>query len=88
MRKPDGTIDWDRTEQTAMRMDDAQIHYALVDIQASLPAADSMDRVDEGPRGGYYRDEASVLHRVREETTWDPQKKMRVKVASRRSRRS
>jgi hypothetical protein len=67
MRKSDGTIDWDRTEEHARGMTNVEIHYALLDIQKTLPNADALDREDGGCRGGYYRDEASVLRRVREE---------------------
>ncbi len=66
MRKPDGSIDWDRTEEHARGMTNEQIHYALLDIQKTLSSADSLDREDGGERGGYYRDEASVLRRVQE----------------------
>lgn len=78
MKKPNGTIDWDATEERALGMTDVEIHYALLDIQKTLPSADTLDRMDDGDRGGYYRDEASVLRRVRNETIWDKSQERRV----------
>lgn len=63
MRRPDGKIDWASTEDRAREMSNAEIHYALLDIQKTLAAADRLDRELGGDRGGYYRDEASVYHR-------------------------
>lgn len=36
---------------------------ALADIHATLPHADSLDRETGTDRGGYYRDQCSVLRR-------------------------
>jgi len=54
-------IDWNATADKAAAMTDTQIHYALIDIQKTLPSADAMDREFGTDNGGYYRDEASVL---------------------------
>jgi len=54
-------IDWKSKEEQAQRMTIASILFALNDINKTLPYADENDRIDGGNRGGYYRDEASVL---------------------------
>jgi len=79
MRAASGMIDWDRTEEHAMTLSDVEINAALNDIIKTLGLADELDRIDGGDRGGYYRDEASVLRRVWKETVWDRQRKRRVK---------
>lgn len=58
-------FDWNAEALKAEGMTNAQIHHALMDIHATLPLADKLDRVDEGGRGGRYRDQASVLRRER-----------------------
>jgi len=58
-------IDWDALADKAALMSDNAIHYALLDIQKTLPYADALDREDGGDRGGRYRDEASVYHAER-----------------------
>ena len=43
---------------------DAALTFALSDIAATLPMADGLDRAQPlavGSRGGYYRDQASVI---------------------------
>jgi len=53
-----------------------EIVGAIRDVRATLDSADAMDREDGGSRGGYYRDQASVLHRELDgrpehfESTW------------------
>jgi len=54
-------IDWNATADKAAKMTDDQLHYALIDIQKTLPSADAMDREFGTDNGGYYRDEATVL---------------------------
>ena len=54
-------IDWNAVAERASGMDIHQIRYAIADIHATLPHADDLDRMDGGNRGGYYRDEASIL---------------------------
>ena len=44
-------------------MTTSEILGAIRDVRATLDSADAMDREDGGSRGGYYRDQASVLHR-------------------------
>lgn len=56
-------LDWNATEQKAKQMDERALWYAILDIQKVLPSSDALDRNDNGNRGGYYRDEASVYHR-------------------------
>lgn len=56
-------IDWNLIEEKAAGMTDVALHYALLDIQKTLPLADRMDRELGGDRGGLYRDEASVYRR-------------------------
>lgn len=56
-------IDWNLIEEKARGMDLAGLHYALLDIQKTLPLADRLDRELGGDRGGKYRDEASVYRR-------------------------
>lgn len=58
IRQP--AIDFAALADKARGMTDAALHYALLDIQKTLPAADAMDRTEGGDRGGRYRDEASV----------------------------
>lgn len=60
IRKP--ALDFLALADKARTMTDAALHYALLDIQKTLPAADALDRSDGGDRGGRYRDEASVYH--------------------------
>jgi len=62
IRTTQGGIDFKATAEMAARMTDAQLMGALSDILKTLPHADAMDRVDDGDRGGYYRDEASIYH--------------------------
>jgi hypothetical protein len=56
-------IDWKHVEALAAGMSVEALHYALIDIQATLPHADALDRELGGDRGGYYRDEASIYRR-------------------------
>jgi hypothetical protein len=56
-------IDFGALEAKAREMTLSAIHYALLDIQRTLDAADAMDRQDGGDRGGRYRDQASVYRR-------------------------
>ena len=62
-KKMTKTYDFAAGAETASRMTISSIHYALLDIRKTLPGADAMDQGDGGNRGGYYRDEASVLHK-------------------------
>ena len=62
IRTTQGGIDFKATAEMVATMTDAQIVGALSDILKTLPNADAMDRVDDGDRGGYYRDEASIYH--------------------------
>jgi hypothetical protein len=69
------TLDWNATEEKARRMTVAELHYALLDIQKTLPLADARDRENGGATcdGGFYRDEASVYRAEierRRETRW------------------
>lgn len=57
----DKQLDWNAVAERAARMTNAELHYALLDIIKTLPHADAMDRENGTDRGGYYRDEASVL---------------------------
>lgn len=56
-------LDWNATAERAAGMTSTEIHYALLDINKTLPHSDALDREDGGDRGGYYRDEASVLRK-------------------------
>jgi len=64
MKNEQGTIDWNRTEAHAEQMGSANLHYAILDCQKTLPVADELDRADGGDRGGYYRDCISVYRKV------------------------
>lgn len=64
MKTPQGTIDWNRTEEHAHRLGSANLRYAIADILETLPLADELDREDGGTRGGYYRDELSIYRKV------------------------
>jgi len=55
-------IDWNATALRAEAMTTAQLYFAIQDIRNTLQSADALDREDGGCRGGYYRDESSVLH--------------------------
>ena len=59
-------FDFEAGAAKAREMTDEAIHYALVDIQKTLPYADRLDISDGGCRGGWYRDEASTLTQERE----------------------
>lgn len=59
------SLDWEAVKLKAERMTDVEIHYALLDIAKTLPYADALDRELGGDRGGKYRDECSVLRKVR-----------------------
>jgi hypothetical protein len=52
--------DFTAGEEKAAQMTKIQLYYALLDIQKTLPGADSIDRQEGTNLGGYYRDEASV----------------------------
>ena len=67
MKNATGTIDWNATEEHARRIGAANIRHAIKDAQDTLPVADELDREDGGDRGGYYRDEISVLRKVLKE---------------------
>ena len=56
-------LDFAAYEETVTDLNREQILFHLDDIQATLPHADAMDRVDGEDRGGFYRDQASVLRR-------------------------
>lgn len=56
-------IDWAAIEEKAKGMTTQALHYAILDIQKTLPSADALDRETGEDRGGYYRDEASIYHR-------------------------
>ncbi|MEE8473534.1 MAG: hypothetical protein V3S82_10245 [Dehalococcoidia bacterium] len=57
-----GNIDWNAVAEKAQAMTICQLTGAIQDIRATLQDADDLDRTDEGDRGGYYRDEASIYH--------------------------
>jgi len=63
MAEADAKIDWTAAEAKARTLTDAEIHYAILGYQKGLDSADGLDRADGGGRGGYYRDEISVLRR-------------------------
>lgn len=79
MRKTDGTIDWDRTEEYARSLNRYELQGAINDAVKTLPFADAMDRekVSDCHKhcvrcyhqsdGGYYRDCISVYRRVQHE---------------------
>jgi hypothetical protein len=60
--KATDALDWNAVEERAREMSTASIYHAIQDIRDTLPHADALDREDGGNRGGYYRDESSVLH--------------------------
>ena len=62
MNKATTLFNFEAGAARARAMTDEAIHYALLDIRRTLRYADELDREDDGGRGGYYRDEASVLH--------------------------
>lgn len=64
-----GPIDWKAVEQRARGMSSDQLHGALLDIQKTLASADALDREDNGDRGGYYRDEASIYRKEQQRRT-------------------
>jgi hypothetical protein len=53
-------IDWDKEAHSASRMTLNELHYAILDAQKTLPAADAMDRANGTCDGGFYRDQISV----------------------------
>ena len=53
-------LDWNAESARAAEMTNAQLWGAIRDILATLPNSDALDREDDGNRGGYYRDQASV----------------------------
>ena len=55
------SIDWVAAAAAAAAMSLEEIHGALRDIRKTLPVSDSLDQIDNGTRGGYYRDQAGVL---------------------------
>ena len=65
MRQSNGQIDWNATREHYEALPNSTLHGALLDIQKTLPAADSMDRANGNAlQGGYYRDEASVIRQI------------------------
>lgn len=64
MKTPQGTIDWNATEEHARQLGFTHLRYAIKDILKTLPFSDELDREDGGNRGGYYRDELSVFRKV------------------------
>ena len=61
MDKATTPFDFATGEAKAKDMSPVEIHGALIDIRKTLPGSDALDRALGGDRGGYYRDEASVL---------------------------
>jgi len=61
MKQP--PIQWNDLSARAEGMTIYELQSAIRDIRATLPHADALDLLDEGNRGGTYRDEASVYHR-------------------------
>ena len=55
-------IDWNEEARIAALRTDSELHYALIDIQKTLPNMDAMDRELGTDNGGFYRDQASVIH--------------------------
>ena len=55
------TLNWNAKKAQAETMSTEALIGAIVDIQETLPHADELDRELGTDRGGYYRDEASVL---------------------------
>lgn len=53
-------LDFTAEAEKAERMTDHELHYALLDIQKTLPYADARDRALGTDDGGFYRDQASV----------------------------
>jgi hypothetical protein len=60
MKNATRRINWNEEAEKAQRMSSEMLHYAILDIRATLPFADSMDRTDGDDRGGFYRDVLSV----------------------------
>jgi hypothetical protein len=59
-------LDFEACEARAKTMTDSALHYALVDIEKTLPLARAMDRIGVthgGKTEGYYCDEASVYRK-------------------------
>ena len=57
------TINWKEKADQFKLMTTCQLLDALSDIRKTLPAADAMDRETGSCEGGYYRDEASIIHK-------------------------
>jgi len=54
-------IDWNAEAAKAREMSEAFIHASLADLLGSLETADLLDRETGNDRGGYYRDQCSIL---------------------------
>ena len=63
-------IDWARCEEKYRGLKREELLGALTSIHAVLDSADEMDRADGGNRGGYYRDECSVIRKELRVRDW------------------
>ena len=59
---PHRSIDWAASESRARSMTFLELLGAIRDIRETIEAADALDQMDGGSRGGLCRDEASVIH--------------------------
>ena len=63
MNKATEQFDFKAGAERAKAMSTMAIRFALADILETLEHSDALDRTDGGNRGGYYRDEATVLRK-------------------------
>lgn len=55
------TLDFTAYAEQCRALTSGELVAALLDVRRTLPYADMLDREEGGARGGYYRDQSSVL---------------------------